>query len=293
MPEHRASQDDIDLGRDVFMGHEFAAEVLEVGPDTVGRRAGHDRHVDPGPAVDDRRAADRVLERRPRRLRRADAAVGADAARGAQRARPPPRRAHRADGRRAARREPLGDRGRRRRARARVRPGRPGRHRRAEAARASSRSWRPTSRRPGARLAVDDGRPRGRRPARGAGVRGVGAGSAAAGRSSCSRPSACPGSSTTPCGPRRRARRIVVVGVCMERDTITPFFGIGKELDISFVPRLRPDGVRRRRCGRSPRARSTSTPMITGEVDLDGVARRLRRARQPRASTARSSSCRR
>jgi threonine dehydrogenase-like Zn-dependent dehydrogenase len=25
----------LDLGRDVFMGHEFAAEVLEVGPDTV------------------------------------------------------------------------------------------------------------------------------------------------------------------------------------------------------------------------------------------------------------------
>jgi threonine dehydrogenase-like Zn-dependent dehydrogenase len=32
--------DAIDLGRDVFMGHEFAAEVLEVGPDTVGPRPG-------------------------------------------------------------------------------------------------------------------------------------------------------------------------------------------------------------------------------------------------------------
>ena len=31
----------LDLGRDVFMGHEFAAEVLEVGPDTVGPDAGH------------------------------------------------------------------------------------------------------------------------------------------------------------------------------------------------------------------------------------------------------------
>jgi threonine dehydrogenase-like Zn-dependent dehydrogenase len=28
------AQDDLDLGRDVYMGHEFAAEVLEVGPDT-------------------------------------------------------------------------------------------------------------------------------------------------------------------------------------------------------------------------------------------------------------------
>src|SRR5690348_1007122 len=25
---------DVDLGRDVFMGHEFSAEVLEAGPDT-------------------------------------------------------------------------------------------------------------------------------------------------------------------------------------------------------------------------------------------------------------------
>jgi threonine dehydrogenase-like Zn-dependent dehydrogenase len=30
----------IDLGRDVFMGHEFAAEVLEVGPDTAGPEPG-------------------------------------------------------------------------------------------------------------------------------------------------------------------------------------------------------------------------------------------------------------
>ena len=30
----------IDLGRDVFMGHEFAAEVLEAGPDTVAPAPG-------------------------------------------------------------------------------------------------------------------------------------------------------------------------------------------------------------------------------------------------------------
>ncbi len=30
----------VDVGRDVFMGHEFAAEVLEVGPDTQGPKAG-------------------------------------------------------------------------------------------------------------------------------------------------------------------------------------------------------------------------------------------------------------
>src|SRR3954470_7709220 len=30
---------ELDLGRDVFMGHEFAAEVLDAGPDTVGAPA--------------------------------------------------------------------------------------------------------------------------------------------------------------------------------------------------------------------------------------------------------------
>ena len=71
----------LDLGRDVFMGHEFAAEVLEVGPDTVGAGAGHDRHLDPDPA-DDAPACEPIVytQRRCRRLRRADAAVGAAAA---------------------------------------------------------------------------------------------------------------------------------------------------------------------------------------------------------------------
>ena len=29
-----------DLGRDIFMGHEFSAEVLEIGPDTIGPKPG-------------------------------------------------------------------------------------------------------------------------------------------------------------------------------------------------------------------------------------------------------------
>ena len=32
-----------------------------------------------------------------------------------------------------------------------------------------------------------------------------------------------------------RGTRIVVVGVCMERDTIEPMFGIVKELSLQFV----------------------------------------------------------
>src|ERR1700730_9065716 len=33
-------EDQLDLGRDVFMGHEFAAEVLEAGPQTLAPPAG-------------------------------------------------------------------------------------------------------------------------------------------------------------------------------------------------------------------------------------------------------------
>jgi threonine dehydrogenase-like Zn-dependent dehydrogenase len=64
--------------------------------------------------------------------------------------------------------------------------------------------------------------------------------------------------------------RITVVGVCMERDTITPFFGIGKELDISFC------------LGYDPMEFASTlqaiaegeldvAPLITGEVPLDDV----------------------
>lgn len=38
MPEMGSSRPD--LGRDIFMGHEFSAEVLEAGPDTVAPKAG-------------------------------------------------------------------------------------------------------------------------------------------------------------------------------------------------------------------------------------------------------------
>ena len=40
---------ELDLDRDVYMGHEFAAEVLDVGPGTEAVPAGHDRDVDPHP----------------------------------------------------------------------------------------------------------------------------------------------------------------------------------------------------------------------------------------------------
>lgn len=64
--------------------------------------------------------------------------------------------------------------------------------------------------------------------------------------------------------------RILVVGVCMEDDTVQPFFGIAKELDVQFSFAYDPmefagalhaiaDG------------RVDVDPLITGVVDLDGV----------------------
>ena len=64
--------------------------------------------------------------------------------------------------------------------------------------------------------------------------------------------------------------RIVVVGVCMERDTITPFFGIGKELDLRFC--LGYDPMEFQGSLRSiAEGEIDVAPMITGEVGLDDV----------------------
>ncbi len=64
--------------------------------------------------------------------------------------------------------------------------------------------------------------------------------------------------------------RIVVVGVCMEADSITPFFGIGKELSIQFV--LGYDPMEFATTLRSiAEGEIDVDPLITGEVGLDGV----------------------
>lgn len=65
--------------------------------------------------------------------------------------------------------------------------------------------------------------------------------------------------------------RLVVVGVCMEADRINPFFGISKELNVQFCLAYDPmefnETLRAIAEGELPVA-----PLITGEVDLDGVA---------------------
>ncbi|OBA69142.1 alcohol dehydrogenase [Mycobacterium sp. 1554424.7] len=71
----------------------------------------------------------------------------------------------------------------------------------------------------------------------------------------------------------RRARpgtRLVVAGVCMQPDTVHPFFAIAKEINVQFVLAYNPEEF-----GESLRALAEGeidvTPVITGEVGLDGV----------------------
>ena len=64
--------------------------------------------------------------------------------------------------------------------------------------------------------------------------------------------------------------RMTVVGVCMQPDAITPFFGIAKELSVQFV--LGYDPMEFAGSLRSIAEGDIDVaPMITGEVDLDGV----------------------
>ena len=71
----------------------------------------------------------------------------------------------------------------------------------------------------------------------------------------------------------RRARpgsRLVVAGVCMQPDTVHPFFAIAKEINVQFVLAYTPEEF-----GDSLRALAEgeidATPVITGEVGLDAV----------------------
>jgi threonine dehydrogenase-like Zn-dependent dehydrogenase len=67
-----------------------------------------------------------------------------------------------------------------------------------------------------------------------------------------------------------RGTRIVVVGVCMEPDTIHPLLGIAKELNLQFVLGYTPDEfaatLRHIADGAIPAA-----PLVTGTVGIEGV----------------------
>ena len=74
--------------------------------------------------------------------------------------------------------------------------------------------------------------------------------------------------------------RVVVVGVCMQPDTITPFYGIGKELNVQFV--LGYDPLEFAASLRSiAEGEIDVTPMITGEVGIDEVPDAFARLAHP------------
>ncbi len=77
-----------------------------------------------------------------------------------------------------------------------------------------------------------------------------------------------------------RDARIVVVGVCMGKDTIEPLFGIGKELNVQYVLGYTPDefGATLRHVaeGNVPTA-----PLVTGKVGAGGVARAFEELASP------------
>ncbi|CPR11089.1 zinc-binding dehydrogenase [Mycobacterium bohemicum DSM 44277] len=68
----------------------------------------------------------------------------------------------------------------------------------------------------------------------------------------------------------RPGTRLVVAGVCMQADTVHPFFAIAKEINVQFVLAYNPEEF-----GESLRALAEGdidvTPLITGEVGLEGV----------------------
>lgn len=68
----------------------------------------------------------------------------------------------------------------------------------------------------------------------------------------------------------RAGTRLVVAGVCMEADTFHPFFAIAKEINVQFCLAYGPEEF-----AESLRSLAEGeidvSPLITGEVDLDGV----------------------
>jgi threonine dehydrogenase-like Zn-dependent dehydrogenase len=68
-----------------------------------------------------------------------------------------------------------------------------------------------------------------------------------------------------------RGTRIVVVGVCMQADTIHPLLGIVKELNLQFVLGYTQDEFAAT-LGHIAEGRIPTAPLITGHVGLEGVA---------------------
>jgi threonine dehydrogenase-like Zn-dependent dehydrogenase len=74
--------------------------------------------------------------------------------------------------------------------------------------------------------------------------------------------------------------RVLVVGVCMERDAITPFYGIAKELTVSFAYAYDPMEFAGTLTSIAEGEIDVG-PMITGEVGLEGVPDAFRELANP------------
>ncbi len=77
-----------------------------------------------------------------------------------------------------------------------------------------------------------------------------------------------------------RATRVVIVGVCMERDQIEPLYALQKELSVRFVLGYTPDEFAATLC-HIAEGRIDVAPLVTGRVGLDGVAGMFEELRSP------------
>jgi threonine dehydrogenase-like Zn-dependent dehydrogenase len=68
-----------------------------------------------------------------------------------------------------------------------------------------------------------------------------------------------------------RDARVVIVGVCMEEDRFEPFFGITKEISLQFVLGYTPEEFATS-LGQLAEGKIHGDPVITGKVGIDGVA---------------------
>ena len=79
-----------------------------------------------------------------------------------------------------------------------------------------------------------------------------------------------------------RGCRFVIVGVCMESDPIRPLLAIGKELNLQFVLGYTPEEFAAT-LGHIAEGRIPVAPLITGHVGIDGVAQAFRDLKNPEA----------
>jgi threonine dehydrogenase-like Zn-dependent dehydrogenase len=79
-----------------------------------------------------------------------------------------------------------------------------------------------------------------------------------------------------------RGARIVVAGVCMQLDSIRPMYGINKELSLQFVLGYTPDEFKNTMHALAD-GKIPAEPLVTGRVGIDGVAEAFGTLRDPEA----------